>query len=94
MGTSLNTILPTKMLYDYIITLCMELNDNIFNYSIYTVDGNGEIDWFKPDYAEFENTLRITVPEDYKERPLPSTMENRKDYIRVYFYIESFSSAL
>jgi len=72
----------------------MELNDDLFNYSNYAVDGNGEIDWFKPDYAKFENTLGITVPENYKERPLPSNMENRKDDIKVYIYIESFSSTL
>ena len=72
----------------------MELDDNLFNYSDYTVDGNGEVEWFKPDYAKFENTLGITVPKDYKERPLPSTMENRKNNIKVYFYIESFSLTL
>jgi len=82
------------MLCNYIITSFMELDDNLFNYSDYTVDGNGEVEWFKPDYAKFENTLGITVPKDYKERPLPSTMENRKNNIKVYFYIESFSLTL
>ena len=56
----------------------------------YAVDGNGEIEWFKPDYAKFENTLRITVLENYKERPLLSNMENRTDDIKVYFYIKSW----
>ena len=82
------------MLCNYIITSFMELDDDLFNYSHYAVDGNGEIEWFKPDYAKFENTLRITVLENYKERPLLSNMENRTDDIKVYFYIESFSSTL
>ena len=79
---------------DYILTSFIELNDSQFNYSDYTVKGNGSIEWFYPSYAKFENSLNIIAPDNYKPRDLPTMMKAKREDPMLFFIINNFTKAL
>ena len=79
---------------NYILTLFIKLDDSQFNYSDYSVEGNGAITWFHPSYAKFENPLNITTPNNYKPRDLPTMMESKRKDPKLFFFIDNFAKAL
>jgi len=79
---------------DYIFTSFIELNNNHFNYSDYTVKGNGTIKWFHPAHTEFENPLNVIILDNYKYRELWATMQAKSKDPKLFFFIDNFIQAL
>lgn len=79
---------------NFITTSFLELDNEQYDYTDFTVDGHDNITWHKPAYAVYENTLNVSVPADYVPRILPATMDEKKCDPNLSLFINSFSQAL